>query len=75
MDLAAELAREGLLSSAGTRGMLTSGIVVLEFVGADDGDEWHSILGLPTERFRDQVVHLELLRRYVEGAEWVDADG
>jgi hypothetical protein len=75
MDTAADLAGTGQLSHVGMKGMLTTATVVLEFVG-EDGEAWHSIIDLPRSGWRDRVVHLELLRRYVQDAEEVDtADG
>jgi hypothetical protein len=67
------LAADGRLSKNGMKGMVTAGTVLVEFVG-EDGDDWHTIIGFPSERYRDGVVHLELLRRFIHGAEGVDGD-
>jgi hypothetical protein len=75
MDVAAELAAAGQLSKDGTKGMLTAGTLVLEYVG-EDGDEWHTIIDLPRMSWRNAVVHLEMLRRYVQDAlSYEDEDG
>lgn len=74
MDVASSLAAKGLLSKDGTKGLLTAGTVVLEFVG-EDGEEWHTIIDLPRESWRNAVVHLEMLRRYVQDAPDYEDEG
>jgi hypothetical protein len=68
-----ELVATGNLSPTGHVGMLTAGTLVVEFIG-DDGEPWHTIIGFPTESWRDSVVHCEQLRRNLNDAQWRAAD-
>lgn len=67
-DLLSELAASGKLSPNESKGMIMSATVIVEFMG-EDGADWHSIIGIPRERWRDLVVHLKLLGRLVDSAE------
>jgi hypothetical protein len=64
-DLLSELAREGKLSRDSQPGMLLHATIVIEYVGADKGEDWHSILNLPNDRVRDVVYHRWMLDKYL----------
>lgn len=70
-NLLSELAATGKLNPGGATGMIMSGTVVVEFMG-EDGQDWHAILGVPQERWRDLAVHAKLLERVVDNAESPD---
>lgn len=67
MESLSPLAAQGKLNKRGLKGMVMSGVTVVEFVG-EDGEDWHAIIGFPTERFRDFAAQHELLRRFVQNA-------
>jgi hypothetical protein len=64
-DLLSELAREGKLQREGRPGMLLHATILVEFVGADDGDDWWTIMQLPNDKVRDLVYHRWMLEKYL----------
>jgi hypothetical protein len=66
---AGELAATGQLAPDGMKGMLTTATIIAEFVG-EDGQTWHTIMGFPTETWRDEIVHIHLFERHLGRAEW-----
>jgi len=70
-NLLSELAATGKFSPDGATGMIMAGTIIVEFMG-EDGADWHCVLGIPRERWRDFAVHLKLLEHTVNDAEIPD---